>query len=277
LNNGTLREREKLMTMPTDNQNSTAAAPAWKRFLPIAVILIALIAFFATGLHQYFTLDSLKEHRETLTGFASDNLVLAVLVMIGVYAGAVSISFPGASLLSIFCGFMFGPLIGGTVIVIGATIGATIIFIAGRQAAGDVLSKNAGQYMAKLEAGFAKNAFTYLLILRLIPAVPFWVLNLAAAVFRVPTKSYVIATFVGIIPGCFVYAGVGDGIGAAFDSGSEINLGIIFEPRILLPLVGLAVLATLPLVYQKLKGEDGDTPSNPAGNQSDTNTPENGA
>ena len=242
--------------MTTSPETVEETKPAWKRFLPIGIIVLALVAFFALGLHKYFTLDTLKEHRETLTSFASDNLALAMLVMVGIYAGAVSISFPGASLLSIFCGFMFGPIIGGTVIVIGATIGATIIFIAGRQAAGDVLSKNAGQYMAKLEAGFAKNAFTYLLILRLIPAVPFWVLNLAAAAFRVPTKSYIIATFVGIIPGCFVYAGVGDGIGAAFDSGSEINLGIIFEPRILLPLVGLAVLATLPLVYQKIKGED---------------------
>ncbi len=230
--------------------------PTWKRFLPIGVIVIALVSFFLLDFHQYFSLDVLKEHRETLTGFAENNLILAMLVMIGVYAGAVSISFPGASLLSIFCGFMFGPLIGGSVIVIGATIGATIIFIAGRQAAGNMLAKNADGYLAKLEAGFAKNAFTYLLILRLIPAVPFWVLNLAAAAFRVPTKSYIVATFIGIIPGCFVYAGVGDGIGAAFDSGSEINLGVIFEPRILLPLVGLAFLATLPLIYKKVKGED---------------------
>jgi len=230
--------------------------PAWKRFLPIGVVVIALVTFFATGLHNYFTLDTLKENREILTSFATDNLLLAMVAMIAIYAGAVSISFPGASLLSIFCGFMFGPWIGGTVIVIGATIGATVIFIVGRQAAGDLLAKNAGQYMAKLEAGFSKNAFTYLLILRLIPAVPFWVLNLAAAAFRVPTRNYVIATFVGIIPGCFVYAGVGDGIGAAFDSGSDINLGIIFEPRVLLPLVGLAALATLPLIYQKFKGDD---------------------
>ncbi|MBL4596506.1 MAG: TVP38/TMEM64 family protein [Robiginitomaculum sp.] len=231
-----------------------AAKPVWQRLLPLMVIVIVLISFFALGLHKYFTLDTLKEQRETLTGFAQDNLILAVLIMIGIYAGAVSISFPGASLLSIFCGFMFGPLIGGSVIVVGATIGATIIFIVGRQAAGDMLAKSAGGYMAKLEAGFSKNAFTYLLILRLIPAVPFWVLNLAAAAFRVPLRTYVLATFIGIIPGCFVYAGVGDGIGAAFDSGSDINLGIIFEPRILLPLIGLAVLATLPLVYQKIKG-----------------------
>jgi len=231
-----------------------ATKPVWQRLLPLMVIVIVLISFFALGLHKYFTLDTLKEQRETLTGFAQDNLILAVLIMIGIYAGAVSISFPGASLLSIFCGFMFGPLIGGSVIVVGATIGATIIFIVGRQAAGDMLAKSAGGYMAKLEAGFSKNAFTYLLILRLIPAVPFWVLNLAAAAFRVPLRTYVLATFIGIIPGCFVYAGVGDGIGAAFDSGSDINLGIIFEPRILLPLIGLAVLATLPLVYQKIKG-----------------------
>ncbi len=235
---------------------SADTKPSWQRFLPLIVIAAALITFFALGFHKYFTLDTLKEQRETLTGFAQNNLILAMLVMIGIYAGAVSISFPGASLLSIFCGFMFGPLIGGTVIVIGATIGATVIFIAGRHAAGDMLAKNAGSYLARLEAGFSKNAFNYLLILRLIPAVPFWVLNLAAAAFRVPTKSYVIATFLGIIPGCFVYAGVGDGIGAAFDSGNEINLGIIFEPRVLLPLIGLAVLASLPVIYQKIKGED---------------------
>ena len=244
----------------TSNQEAAneaaASKPGWKRFLPLIIIAVALITFFALGLHEYFTLDTLKEQRETLTGFAQNNLLLAMLVMIGVYAGAVSISFPGASLLSIFCGFMFGPWIGGTVIVIGATIGATVIFLAGRRAAGDMLAKNAGSYLARLEAGFSKNAFNYLLILRLIPAVPFWVLNLAAAAFRVPTKSYVIATFFGIIPGCFVYAGVGDGIGAAFDSGSDINLGIIFEPRVLLPLVGLAVLASLPVIYQKIKGED---------------------
>lgn len=239
-----------------DTDLETAAKPAWKRFLPLIIVAGALIAFFAFGLHKYFTLDTLKEHRGTLTGFASDNLLLAMLVMIGIYASAVSISFPGASLMSIFCGFMFGPLYGGIVIVIGATIGATVIFIIGRQAAGDVLASKAGNMMAKLEAGFAKNAFNYLLILRLIPAVPFWVLNLAAAAFQVPLRTYVVATFVGIIPGCFVYAGVGDGIGALFDSGSEINLAsFIFAPRVVFPLIGLAVLAALPVIYQKFKGD----------------------
>ena len=237
------------------SENIQAPKSALKRFAPLIVIAAALAAFFALGGPQYVSLESLKENRETLSALVQDNFVLAIIGFMALYAGLTAISFPGASLLSIFGGFLFGTMIGGSAITIGATLGATGIFLAARYAIGDALSKKAGPYMQKFEAGLKENEVSYLFILRLIPAFPFFIVNIVPALFDVKLRNYILTTFFGIIPGCFVYASVGAGIGAIFDSGEDVKLsGLMTEPKILFPILGLMALAALPIIYKKFKG-----------------------
>ncbi|WP_409433290.1 TVP38/TMEM64 family protein [Litorimonas sp. RW-G-Af-16] len=229
-----------------------APKSALKRFLPLGLALIALAIFFALGGPKYVSLESLKENRAAMSAFVQDNFVVSVLGFIALYAVLVAISFPGASLLSIFGGFLFGTVVGGSAITVGATIGAIGIFLAARYAIGDMLSKKAGPYMKKFEAGLKENELSYLFILRLIPAFPFFIVNIVPALFNVKLRNYALATFFGIIPGCFVYASVGAGAGAILDQGGDLKLsGLMTQPKILLPILGLIVLSLLPVLYKK--------------------------
>jgi uncharacterized membrane protein YdjX (TVP38/TMEM64 family) len=170
------------------------------------------------------------------------------------YAVVTAFSIPGGAVMTIAGGFLFGPWLGGTLTVFGATIGATAVFLAARYALADLLRDKAGNAIRKMEDGFKENALSYLLFLRLIPVFPFWLVNLVPAFLSVPVGVYIFGTAVGIIPGTFVYALVGDGVGALLEAGQDVNLGIIFEPKFLLPIVGLAALALLPVLYKKFKG-----------------------
>jgi uncharacterized membrane protein YdjX (TVP38/TMEM64 family) len=150
-------------------------------------------------------------------------------------------------------GFLFGAASAAVYVVAAATLGASAIFLVARYALGDVLRGKAGPAMRRMEDGFRENALSYLLVLRLVPLFPFWLVNLVPAFLGVPLRTFVIGTFVGIIPGSVVYCLVGNGLGAVFDSGDTPNLGIIFEPEILAPIIGLAVLSVVPVVYKRLK------------------------
>jgi len=227
---------------------------AMKRFAPIALVLIALGSFFALGGQQYFNIETLKENRELLTAFVGNNFLISLLGFMALYAVLVAISFPGASILSVFGGFLFGTLTGAFGIVVGATVGATLIFLAARYALGDSLSKKAGPYMQKFEAGLKENEFAYMFILRLIPAFPFFIVNLVPALFDVKIRNYIITTFLGIMPGSLVYASVGAGVGAIFDAGEEVKLtGLMTQPKILGPIIGLIALSMMPIIYNKMK------------------------
>lgn len=241
----------------TDSTDDTLSVPKpfWKRLLPVGLIAAALALFFALGGPQYVSLESLRENREALSALVSDNFLLVFFGFIALYAILVGISFPGASFLSIFGGFLFGTLLGGSAIVIGATLGATAIFLAARYALGDMLTRKAGPYMKKFEAGLKKNELSYLFILRLIPAFPFFIVNIVPALFDVKLRNYVLTTFFGIIPGSFVYASVGAGVGAVFDAGGDVQLsGLMLQPKILGPILGLIALSLLPVIYKKFKG-----------------------
>jgi uncharacterized membrane protein YdjX (TVP38/TMEM64 family) len=236
--------------------------PLWKRLLPLAVIAVALTAFFALGGPDYVSLESLKENRETLGAMVDDYFALVFFGFIALYALLVGISFPGASFLSIFGGFLFGAIFGGLAVVVGATIGATAIFLAARYAFGDALSKKAGPYMKKFEAGLKENELSYLFILRLIPAFPFFIVNIVPALFDVKIRNYILTTFFGIIPGSFVYASVGAGVGAVFDAGEDVQLsGLMLQPKIIVPIVGLIALSLLPILYKKFKGAPAEVKS----------------
>lgn len=243
--------------MSTTEREDSAA---WKRFLPLAIIAAALAAFFGLGLQRYFTLESLAANQAAIKDFAAANLGLSMLAVVSVYAAVTAISFPGAAVMTLLAGFILGTLYGGISVVIGATIGATIIFLAGRSAAGDVLARRGGETVAKLEAGFTQNAMSYLFILRLVPLFPFWLVNLAAAAFRVPTRIYVLATFFGIMPGTFVYASVGAGFSSITES-SQVGLEVLLRPAVILPIVGLVALSLLPIVFKKYINPEQDSAS----------------
>lgn len=228
-----------------------------KRLLPIAVLIAGLVAFFAFDLDRFVTLDALKTHRAVLQEWVASQGVLAWLVYAAIYMVAVAFSIPGGAVLTIAGGFMFGPYIATAVVVLGATCGATVLFLAARYAFADYLRQKAGGAMRRMEAGFNENPVSYMLVLRLVPLFPFWLVNLVPAFLGVRLGTYFLSTLFGIIPGTFVYTLVGDGAGAVLDAGGELDLGIIFEPRILAPIVGLAVLACIPILYKRIQARRG--------------------
>ena len=148
---------------------------------------------------------------------------------------------------------MFGPYLGTLYVVVGATVGAVGVFLAAKYAVGDILRVKAGPAIKRMEKGFCENEMSYMLILRLVPLFPFWLVNLVPAFLGVSLRAYTIGTLVGIIPGAFVYTLVGDGAGAVLDTGASLSLDIIFAPRFFAPIIGLAVLACIPIVYKKMK------------------------
>lgn len=225
------------------------------RLLPLVVIAAGFVLFFVFDGDDYLSFAALEEHREALLQWRNNNEIAAALAYIALYAVIVAFSLPGAVWMTIAGGFLFGTLVATVCTVIGATIGATIVFLAARYALGDYLRSKAGRAVRKMEAGFRENALSYLLFLRLIPVFPFWLVNLVPAFLGVPLATYMIGTFFGIIPGSFVYTSVGNGVGAVIDAGETPDLSIIFDPAILVPIVGLAVLALLPVAYKRFKGK----------------------
>ncbi|MBL6958013.1 MAG: TVP38/TMEM64 family protein [Rhodospirillales bacterium] len=223
------------------------------RLLPLALIAAGFVAFFSFGLNDYLSFDALREHRQALLDWRDANQVAAMAVFIGVYAVVVALSIPGGVWMTLAGGFLFGVSQATLCVVIGATLGAIGLFLAARYACADYFHKKAGPAVRKMEDGFRENALSYLLVLRLVPLFPFWLVNLVPALLGVPLRTFIIGTFFGIIPGTAVYASVGNGLGAIFEAGGTPDLGIIFNPEILLPIAGLALLSLIPVIYKKYK------------------------
>jgi uncharacterized membrane protein YdjX (TVP38/TMEM64 family) len=228
------------------------------RFLPIALIAVALALAFAFRLHEWVSLETLHARGRELDAFVAENLFAALALYILIYIAAVTVSLPGASILTMSGGFLFGTWAGGAAAWIAATIGATLIFLAARTAFADMLRAQAGSWLERLREGFRSNAFTYLLVLRLTPVAPFWIVNVAPAFFDVRLRDYVLATLLGMIPGAFVYAAVGAGLHAALAAGldadpSEAAREIFAQPAIYGPIIGLIVLALIPIAVKALR------------------------
>ena len=239
----------------TDAADTTPRAPAWKRYLPLALLAAAFIAFFAAGGGKYISLDSLAENRTALADWTAANPLKAGAAYILLYIISTAASLPIGTVLTLAGGFVFGTLVGGSLTVIGATIGATILFLAARNAFADFFRDKVGAALGKMREGFEENAFSYILALRLAPVFPFFVMNVAPALAGASLKSFVAATALGIIPGTFVFASVGAGLGAVFAKGGEPDLGVIFEGKVILPLVLLALLSLAPILYKKFTGK----------------------
>lgn len=232
----------------------------YARFLPLLVIAAGFAAFFATGANKYVSLDWLRENYATLKAFVADHFIQALGLFFLAYVVVTALSLPGAGIMSLTGGFLFGSVVGTVIVVLAATTGAAAIFIAARTALGDVLKAKAGGFIQKFEAGFNDNAFSYLLLLRLVPLFPFFIVNLAPAFTKIKTSVYVFATFIGIIPGSFAYVSAGRGLGAVFESGGEVSLGgLLTKPEILTPIVALCVLALIPVVFRMIKARGAGT------------------
>lgn len=244
---------------PLPTETPTPQKPLWRKVLPVLILIAGLGAAWASGILDLLSFETLRENRDLLQGFVTDHPASSVLVFMGLYAVSVALSLPIGSVLTITGGFLFGSFFATTYVVVAATIGATIVYLAARYAFYDLMRAKAGNAVRKMEEGFAENAFSYLMVLRLIPIFPFWLVNLVPALLGVKLRSFVFGTMIGIIPGTFVYASIGDGLGALFDQGKTPDLGIIFEPRILTPIIGLAVLALLPVAYKKLRNPQNRT------------------
>jgi uncharacterized membrane protein YdjX (TVP38/TMEM64 family) len=247
-----------------DNATSQpeTAASGIRRFLPLALLALGFGAFFALGLDAYISLDQLRAHRGMLQHWVAEGPLAAALIYILVYTAMTAFSVPGGLLLTVAGGFLFGTLAGTACAVVGATVGAVAVFLAARTAFGDILRRRVKAHIVhRMEEGFRRNAVSYLLVLRLVPLFPFWMVNLVPAFLGVRLRTYVIGTFFGISPGGFVYASVGHGLGTVFDAGETPDLGIIFEPEILIPILGLALLSLLPVGYRMIRGGRGGDPT----------------
>lgn len=228
----------------------------FKKNLPLIALLVAAgLAYWQFS--DFLSFEALANNREALIEWRDSNYAIAALTYIAVYIAVVGFSIPGGVFLTLGGGFLFGVVAAAMLTVVGATLGATAIFMAAKTGLGDSLqerlSANGGGRLAKMRAGLAENEISYLFIMRLVPAVPFFVANLAPAFMGVSLRNYVFTTFFGIIPGTTVFAWVGSGLGEVFAMGGTPNLGILFEWQILGPILALSALSAMPIVLKKFR------------------------
>jgi uncharacterized membrane protein YdjX (TVP38/TMEM64 family) len=229
------------------------AAPPFRRWLPLGILVAGLILFLVFGGNRYLSFDMLRQHRDELVQFVAAHSVAAPLCFVLAYTCMIAFSLPGALLMTVLGGFLFGTYLGAACSVIGASAGATLLFLAARTSVGAILEARAGPFLHKMEEGFQRNALSYLLVLRLVPLFPFWLVNLVPAFLNVPLRTYVLGTVLGIIPGGLVFASIGSGLGEVLDAGRKPELDILFNKSVLLPMIGLAVLALIPVGYKMIK------------------------
>ena len=243
----------------TEANAAAAKGGGLLRRLPlIAILLAALVGAFL--LRDHLSFDALAENRERLLAFRDANYALAAAAFVTLYVAVVAFSLPGAAIMTLTGGFLFGIFPGALFNVIGATLGAIALFLAARWGLGDQLAAkmNAGEGLVKrIKDGIDENQWSMLFLIRLVPAVPFFVANIVPALVGVPLFRFAVSTFLGILPGGLVYTSVGAGLSETFARGETPDLGIIFEPHILLPILGLAALAALPIVIKAVRGRKG--------------------
>lgn len=223
---------------------------AWRLAL-VAALVAGFGAFFAFGLDEYLSYAALRAHRAELGELVAARPLAAGLCYVLIYAVAVALSVPGGALMTIAGGFLFGSIVATALTVVGATAGAAAIFLIAKTALGDPLRARAGPWLKRTEEGFRADALNYLLVLRLVPLFPFFVVNVVPAFLGVSLRTYVIGTFFGIIPGTFVFASVGAGLGSVLESSAEFQASSVLTTEVVVALVGLAVLALVPVVYRR--------------------------
>jgi len=223
-----------------------------RRFIPLLILVLGFVLLMYFDVTRFLSLDALAEHRQWLLDQVAASSLRSALLYILIYILVVAFSLPGGLVMTVSGGFLFGAVAGGIYAAIGATIGATLIFLAARTSLGDWLLQKAGAKVEAMRRGFERNAFSYLLVLRLIPVFPFFVVNLVPAFLGVSLRVYILATGLGIMPATFIYALAGAGLGSVLDQGGDISAAGIMTPQMMAALVGLSVLALMPVIYKRL-------------------------
>ncbi|MBT8155996.1 VTT domain-containing protein [Epibacterium ulvae] len=243
------------MSETSEPQPNQAKKSGLARHLPlIAVVAVAVIG--AMTLKDYLTFATLRDNREALVAFRDQNYLTMLAMFMGIYVVIVAFSLPGAAVASVTGGFLFGLGMGTFANVIAATIGATGIFLAARWGLGEFLNakiENAGGRVQSLKNALRQNEIEVLLLLRLVPAVPFFVANLLPALVGVKLRNFLWTTAIGIIPGGIVFTWIGVGLGEVFDRGEDPDLSLLWEPHIIGPILGLCVLAAMPIVVKAIR------------------------
>jgi len=260
------------MAAPADHHDPNALpAPCFRlgRFLPLAVIAAISVTVIAMGWHKELSLSALVDRRAAVEAFTAEHRIAALALFASVYALVVALSIPGAAVLTVFGGIIFGTGAGGLAALVGATAGATVIFLIAKSALGGWLVGRAGPHVEKLAAGFCADAFSYLLFLRLVPLFPFWLVNLVPALVGVRLRTFVAATALGIIPGTFAFAFFGAGLDSAIKAQAAAYRACLaagtagcrlhFDPmaaatpQLIAGLVALGLLALVPIAVKRFK------------------------
>ncbi len=261
---------------PFTSAPATATQGPFRRWGPLAALAILMVLAFSMGWHEYLSFKTIGLNYEALKGFIAENFAVAILAYMLLYILVVALSLPGGLVMTLSGGLLFGWLACAIATVLGATIGATIVFLIAKTSLGESLAVRAGPWLGKLRAGFQENALSYLLFLRLVPAFPFFVVNLAPALLGVPLHIYVLATFFGIIPGTTAFSVLGAGLGSAVESqnaiynaclaghGSNaasvctytIDTKALVTPELLAAFVVLGVVALVPVALKKWSKRD---------------------
>lgn len=222
-----------------------------KRLWLFAAVVGIGFSLDAAGLMPTLTIESLRDHREELTGWVDQNTTAAMAVYFAVYVTVVALSIPCAVFLTISGGFLFGAAVGGPLAVMGATIGAALLFLAVRALLGSVALEGLGPRAAHLAECIRRDAPSYLLAMRFAPMFPFFLVNLVPAFVGVPLKTYVLTTLIGVIPVTMVFSLAGAGLGTALESGAPLSIITMMTPEVIASLAGLAILSLLSIPVRR--------------------------
>jgi uncharacterized membrane protein YdjX (TVP38/TMEM64 family) len=228
-----------------------------RRFLPLLAIVALLVLALSQGWHRYLSWPVVAEFHGQAAAYVAARPVQAACAYVVIYLASVAASIPGAVVLTVTGGLLFGVWAGTFLAVIGATAGAILFFLAARTALGPLLAGRAKGAVEALRPALERDGFGFLLAARLVPVVPFWLANLAPALAGMRLAPFALATFLGIIPGTAVFASLGAGIGHVLDSGQVPNLAVILSPPVLLPLLALALLAIAPNLWRRWRHRHG--------------------
>lgn len=230
---------------------------AWLRrarsLLPLLAILAVLLLALALGWHRHLSWAALAAAQADLQAHVDARPLASAVAYVVFYAAAVAVSIPGAVVITVTGGLLFGTIVGTALAVAGATLGAVLLFLAARSAAGPLLAARAAPLLGRIRPGLERDGFAYLLAARLIPVLPFWLINLAPALAGMRLAPFALATFLGIIPGTAVFASIGAGLGHVLEAGQTPDLGLILSPPVLLPFVALAALSLAPTLWRRWK------------------------
>jgi uncharacterized membrane protein YdjX (TVP38/TMEM64 family) len=258
-------------TIRASGPDTTPNGLSWPVRIGLIAGLLALIAVtYAMGWHRQLTLENLVRHRVVIDGFIGHHYVGALVMFAGIYVAVVSLSIPVALLLSVSAGILFGPVVGPLASIVGATVGAAVVFLLAKTAIGESLVRRAGPLAQKLADGFRANAFSYLLFLRLAPVFPFWLVNLAPALFGIPLGTFLAATALGVTPAAFAFGFAGAGFDSVIaaqeavyqdclasgrsDCHLDFNVRDAVTPELLIALGALAILALIPIALKRWRG-----------------------